>query len=679
MKKQKIAFYKKDGFIYTVSFLIPAGIGMILCCLIKICPFGNNTFLFNDSNKVLSDFLAYFRDIQKYENDLIYTFSRNSGTQMQELYSTFLGNPLNMITKFFTSSNLPIAITILTWIQAGLSGLCCCCYFRNQSHTGYLAVIYSSIYAVISFISALTQDTFLFDAAVFLPLVMLGIDRIIKKSTSRVYVYSLFGILYINLFAAVMIGIIGIPYFCIRLMSSENWRNRKYREQTLLKYIVGTLLPIGMAAFMIFPSQHILKHSIPFIFKNSLLYTFFIVISAFWLIPQSGNNYQKLFFCCLFSIISILLFVVQIHFLQVDISKSISQNEMISLTDYKNHQSTMDYLLDKIRTNDPSFFRIENNASLTKDEAFHFSYNVDKYNSTITSKSISGIKYFISSGNDSLTSFENLFSKDNLSVIQNPYTFPICFLVSDSITNLNVEKQKPLVGQNMIITSLLGETNNPVFTQAKAIQSISADTYKWEVKGQDNSIIYAEFAQPVTTTTDFIYSINGKEFNHLISEETNVIIPLGSFKEGETAEFSVKLSNSSQYLIHPSFYYENLNQLDQTIKTINTRKATFIRVSSSHFIGSFYAPADNQYLLFSIPFDNGWKIQIDGKNTQKVPISEGFTAIKVSKGKHEIILQYIPDGLVCGAIISYISWLLLAVIAFFPQITVYLFDKKPDN
>ena len=63
----------------------------------------------------------------------------------------------------------------------------------------------------------------------------------------------------------------------------------------------------------------------------------------------------------------------------------------------------------------------------------------------------------------------------------------------------------------------------------------------------------------------------------------------------------------------------------------------------------------NKILFFSIPYDRGWKIKVDGNNVNPMMINIGFIGVPVEKGSHQIELSYTPLYFYTGAAISLIA------------------------
>jgi uncharacterized membrane protein YfhO len=71
---------------------------------------------------------------------------------------------------------------------------------------------------------------------------------------------------------------------------------------------------------------------------------------------------------------------------------------------------------------------------------------------------------------------------------------------------------------------------------------------------------------------------------------------------------------------------------------------------------------EGSLVYFSIPFDQGWEIHIDGKLAEKIRANIAFTGVYVQPGKHTIELKYTIPWLKEGAVISTLSFLLVAVL-----------------
>ena len=60
-------------------------------------------------------------------------------------------------------------------------------------------------------------------------------------------------------------------------------------------------------------------------------------------------------------------------------------------------------------------------------------------------------------------------------------------------------------------------------------------------------------------------------------------------------------------------------------------------------------------LFFSIPYDKGWKVTIDGKEAKTHKIGDAFLGVNIYSGKHKVSLKYTPPGFTVGWKITVLS------------------------
>ena len=74
--------------------------------------------------------------------------------------------------------------------------------------------------------------------------------------------------------------------------------------------------------------------------------------------------------------------------------------------------------------------------------------------------------------------------------------------------------------------------------------------------------------------------------------------------------------------------------------------------------------AEKAGLLFlSIPYDKGWTVKDDGKAVEPYKIFDTFLSVHMTAGTHDISLEYMPQGLKTGGIITAGSVVILLALA----------------
>lgn len=85
----------------------------------------------------------------------------------------------------------------------------------------------------------------------------------------------------------------------------------------------------------------------------------------------------------------------------------------------------------------------------------------------------------------------------------------------------------------------------------------------------------------------------------------------------------------------------------------------------SYITGRIHAETDG-YVLFMIPYENGWNLTIDGEKTELLRGDIGFLSCRVPEGDHTLELTFQAPGLKSGAAGSVFCWAVFAVFCAFP-------------
>ena len=62
--------------------------------------------------------------------------------------------------------------------------------------------------------------------------------------------------------------------------------------------------------------------------------------------------------------------------------------------------------------------------------------------------------------------------------------------------------------------------------------------------------------------------------------------------------------------------------------------------------------SENKMMYFSFPYDKGWHLFVDGKETEKVYMNCGMTGVYLPKGKHEVVFEFHLRTLQTGTYMS---------------------------
>ncbi len=103
-----------------------------------------------------------------------------------------------------------------------------------------------------------------------------------------------------------------------------------------------------------------------------------------------------------------------------------------------------------------------------------------------------------------------------------------------------------------------------------------------------------------------------------------------------------------------NFTYPQYGALVDSLKK-DSLNITFF--DDNHIRGTF--KTDREKLLFlTIPYDQGWKAEVDGKAAETIKANIGFTGLFMEKGMHSVSLTYTVPFLTLGALVSLLAALI---------------------
>lgn len=239
--------------VYFLAAIIPMAIFTI--AIIAMPAFGfSRTILFQDSNAQYIDFLNYYKSVFHGENNLFYTFNSGMGVGTIPFFTYYLMSPFNLITLLFPNEFVALSYIVIIIMKIGAIGLSSYWAFKKLSKRGgRFSLIFSLAYTL----SAYTLNYFIhfewLDALILLPIICVGIDNIIDKKKSTLYVVSLCLALITNYYTGFMICIFAVIWFIFRSINRPTF-SRKASVVALRRFIISSLIAGGVSAVVLIPT-----------------------------------------------------------------------------------------------------------------------------------------------------------------------------------------------------------------------------------------------------------------------------------------------------------------------------------------------------------------------------------------------------------------------------------------
>jgi uncharacterized membrane protein YfhO len=252
-------FFQKH-YILILSFIIPVFFLEVAYLTRAIFPVGNYGLLIIDLYHQYAPFLSELQDKIRNGGSLLFSWSGGLGTSFIPLYSYYLASPLNIILVLFPKSLLTEAVLVLTLLKVGLAGGFFSIYLKGLYKKKDMAIIaFSVLYALSGYMMGYSWNIMWLDAVYLLPLIILGLTRLVRGEGGLMYAVSLGLALLANFYMAFFLCFFSAIYYPVCYYKNNPFRNIKKFFKTSLRFGGYSLLAGGLASVLMIPTYFALK------------------------------------------------------------------------------------------------------------------------------------------------------------------------------------------------------------------------------------------------------------------------------------------------------------------------------------------------------------------------------------------------------------------------------------
>lgn len=295
---------------------------------------------------------------------------------------------------------------------------------------------------------------------------------------------------------------------------------------------------------------------------------------------------------------------------------------------------------------------------------------------------------------------------DDYVAYKNPYALSLAFTVSDAARDLHFytfpeekddkednstakESEKlilasPFERLNAFVSALVGEEDLQLFYPIETQSLTYANCRKSNTSGHlrfsvNDSAIAATVTFEATAPTDgylFFYApsdmrrevkmtVNEKPFGDFMAQDSNRIKTIGQFEEGENVNVTLTLQDGNYYLMNDQavLYYMDVEAYQYAMNWLAQEQFEIESFTETHFEGTITTSDANETVLTTIPYDEGWKVYVDGEQVELIKVADALIGFEIdAKGEHTLELRYAPTLVLLGAAVSLASTALFAAI-----------------
>ncbi len=213
---------------------------------------------------------------------------------------------------------------------------------------------------------------------------------------------------------------------------------------------------------------------------------------------------------------------------------------------------------------------------------------------------------------------------------------------------LEYEGGSPLETQNQMVRAL--GIKAPLFLDV----STQADGSFTDVPVEETGHYYAYVGNTKVDTLKMESEAGSKTFTKL---KYHYICDLGPHEAGDVISLSSEDSDS----LDVSVYRLDTGVMDQVIGLLGRETLQVTAFTSTSLEGTIRTEQGGE-LILSIPYEPGWTVWVDGKETEAGLFDDTFISVFLEPGEHAVSMRYRPAGLSLGIGVSLLCLAVFAAI-----------------
>lgn len=285
----------------------------------------------------------------------------------------------------------------------------------------------------------------------------------------------------------------------------------------------------------------------------------------------------------------------------------------------------------------------------------------------------------------------------NIYVYENPYASSYAYMAADDVLNLSLDKANVFENQNDLLSSVTG-LSDPALVELGyydggsvnlATENLADGNVKYSHAADEASECHIDYVVDFDTDgplymylpSDYEHKCNvwycSEDEYQTAMEETggepvmefagsyfegddHKIMSFGDFKGGDSVRIRITVITEA-YWSEPCFYTLDTDAFKAAAQKISDSSLNVTSYTSRSLEGEIDA-GDGGVMLTTIPYEEGWQIEVDGVKTSYSKAADSLIAIELSAGEHTISMTFMPRYYVASIIISVLGVLICAVI-----------------
>lgn len=268
---------------------------------------------------------------------------------------------------------------------------------------------------------------------------------------------------------------------------------------------------------------------------------------------------------------------------------------------------------------------------------------------------------------------EEIAQEGNVKLMENTAYLPIGFMANEDMLKYEVDKtvDNPIENQNEIFSYATG-IDEDVFTILNVVSQGHTDyavfpvnktsDYKYSFSTNNSAVaphLKYNYEMPEDGMVCFYANItNADSLTLYVNDESQGSFDIskayvacgGVFKKGDKISLYVDLDEGASGTATVVCGYFNQDVFDEGYEILSQNTLETTSYTDSSIEGTITVDEDGLFYT-SIPYEEGWRVWVDGEEVEITPVGNAMLAFSLSEGTHTVKMSFIPKGFWPGLLI----------------------------
>ncbi len=279
----KLSRWGKNNEFILISFFTSLIISIVFMIVYGVAPFGDKTVMRMDMYHQYGPLLSEFYDRVTSSHGLTYSWQSGGGGNFLGNFFNYLSSPFSLLVLLFGHKHVPEAIAWIIVLKNAFAASFFTYYLKKSTQFekhNLLTAGFGLLYAFSGYFVAYYWNFMWLDGYMMLPLIILGLERIVDEGKPWLYTLSFAYLLIASYYMAYMTAIFMVLYFLVYYIGrypggamvkqprktekgrANFWDQIRYSHflRSLLRCICYAVVSAAIAAFAILPTYFALKN-----------------------------------------------------------------------------------------------------------------------------------------------------------------------------------------------------------------------------------------------------------------------------------------------------------------------------------------------------------------------------------------------------------------------------------